>query len=76
MALMSEQEHLIKLANTKMPFGRYKDRYLVDLPEEYVVWYSNKGFPAGVLGNQLREIYEIKLNGLEYLLRPLIKFKK
>jgi uncharacterized protein (DUF3820 family) len=31
-----------------MPFGKYEGRYLIDLPEYYVVWYSNKGFPKGV----------------------------
>jgi hypothetical protein len=56
-----------------MPFGKYKGRYLIDLPEHYMVWYNNKGFPAGTLGNQLKLIYEIKLNGLEELVR---KFKE
>ena len=60
-----EQQHLIKLAHTKMPFGKYKDRYLIDLPEYYVVWYKNNGFPKGVLGEQLQLVYELKLNGLE-----------
>lgn len=69
---MNPQEHLIKLANTKMPFGKYKDRYLVNLPEHYVVWFRQKGFPKGKLGEQLHEIYEIKVNGLEDLIRPLI----
>lgn len=64
---------LVKLANTKMPYGKYKGRYLVDLPEFYVVWYRNNGFPKGKLGEQLSVIYEIKVNGLEHLLRPLIQ---
>ena len=50
-----------------MPFGKYKDWYLIDLPEYYVVWYSNKGFPKGQLGEQLQLVYELKLNGLEEL---------
>jgi uncharacterized protein (DUF3820 family) len=66
-------EHLNKLANTKMPFGKYKGSYLVNLPEHYVVWFKQKGFPEGQLGNMLQEIYEIKLNGLEDLIRKLIK---
>jgi len=69
--VMSDKEYLLKLARTTMPFGRYAGRHLVDLPEDYVVWFKQKGFPAGLLGRQLQEIYEIKLNGLEYLLRPL-----
>ncbi|MCO5260583.1 MAG: DUF3820 family protein [Crocinitomicaceae bacterium] len=55
-----------------MPFGKYKGYYLVDLPEYYVVWYKNNGFPNGKLGEQLQIIYEIKVNGLEPLIRPLI----
>lgn len=65
-------EHLIKLANMRMPFGKFKGRYLVDLPEHYLVWYKQKGFPKGQLGDMLTEIYEIQLNGLEPLIRKLI----
>ncbi|MFD2598142.1 DUF3820 family protein [Sphingobacterium corticis] len=63
---------LLEIANAKMPFGKYKDYYLRNLPEAYLTWYHSKGFPAGKLGQQLATIYEIKLNGLEYLLQPLI----
>ena len=62
---------LLKLAGMRMPFGRYKDRLLIDLPEVYVIWLANKGFPGGPLGEMLREVYEIKVNGLEYLFKPL-----
>jgi len=68
---VSEKEYLLQLARATMPFGRYAGRRLIDLPEDYVVWFRQKGFPQGLLGRQLEEIYEIKLNGLEYLLRPL-----
>lgn len=68
---MFDQEKMIKLAQYKMPFGKYKDRLLVDLPEPYVVWFYNKGFPSGELGEMLGIVYEIKLNGLEYLFKPL-----
>ena len=64
---------LVELANAKMPFGKYAGRYLVDLPERYVLWFKNKGYPAGKLGQQLRAIEEILTNGLEHLLRPLIR---
>ena len=67
-----QQKSLIKLAHTKMPFGKYKGRYLIDLPEYYVVWYHNKGFPKGELGQQLQLIYELKLNGLEDLIRNIL----
>ena len=66
-----QKEHLIALANYKMPFGKYKDRYLIDLPEAYLVWFRQKGFPAGKLGRYLEEVHELKINGLEPLLRKL-----
>lgn len=50
-----------------MPFGKYKDWLLIDLPEPYVMWFSREGFPKGKLGEMLRVVYEVKLNGLEYL---------
>lgn len=62
---------LIELANTKMPYGKYAGRILVDLPEPYVVWLANNAMPKGKLGEQLQLLYEIKVNGLEGLLKPL-----
>lgn len=64
---------LVELANNKMPYGKYQGWRLCHLPEPYLVWYHKKGFPPGKLGLQLATLYEIKLNGLEYLLQPLIK---
>lgn len=66
-------EILIELANTKMPFGKYQGWPLCNLPEPYLLWFYKKGFPPGKLGLLLATLYEIKLNGLEYLLKPLIK---
>ena len=62
---------LIRLTTTPMPYGKYKGWRICDLPEPYLVWMSQKGFPKGQLGQLLGTIYEIKLNGLEYLLKPL-----
>lgn len=66
-----QPEDLSKIANMKMPFGRYKDLPLIDLPEPYVVWFHGQGFPQGELGRLLAQLYEIKVNGLEYLFKPL-----
>ncbi len=66
-------ELLKDLVQMRMPFGKYQGRLLCDLPEYYLVWYHQKGFPAGKLGMLLATLYEIKLNGLEYLLQPLKK---
>jgi uncharacterized protein (DUF3820 family) len=68
-----QQEYLKTLAHTRMPFGKFKGTYLIDLPEHYVVWYHNKGFPKGKLGDMLRLVYELKLNGLEYLIHKIQK---
>ncbi len=69
-----DQQFLIETANMKMPFGKYKDTYLIDIPEYYIVWYKNKGFPNGKLGKMMELVYELKLNGLEDILRNLRKF--
>ncbi|MFM7022104.1 MAG: DUF3820 family protein [Flavobacteriales bacterium] len=62
---------LIDLVKTRMPYGKYKDRLLCDLPVSYLEWFARKGFPNGKLGMLLQTMYEIKLNGLEKLLQPL-----
>ena len=69
----NQKETLIKLANYRMPFGKYTDRLLVEIPEPYFIWFSNKGFPEGELGEFMAMMLEIKTNGLEYLLSPLLK---
>ncbi|GGC93119.1 hypothetical protein GCM10011508_20450 [Flavobacterium lutivivi] len=71
--MSTPQEELIKLAHTKMPFGKYEGYFLIDLPEYYIVWYKTKGFPKGKLGEQLQLVYELKLNGLEDLIRNIKK---
>jgi hypothetical protein len=68
---VNNQEYLIKLAHTTMPFGKYKGRDLINLPEHYIVWYHNKGFPKGQLGEMLQLVYELQLNGLEDLVRNI-----
>ncbi|WP_010520717.1 DUF3820 family protein [Aquimarina agarivorans] len=66
-----QKQFLVELAKAKMPFGKFKDRYLIDLPEHYIVWYKNKGFPKGKLGLQMASVYELKLNGLEDIVRKI-----
>ena len=64
---------LLQVVQMKMPFGKYKDRLLCDLPVSYLEWFCRKGFPKGKLGMLLQTMYEIKINGLDYLLEPLKK---
>lgn len=68
---MDNEEAMKKIITYKMPFGKYKGIALLDLPEPYLVWFSQKGFPEGELGEIMRAVYEIKLNGLEHLFDKL-----
>lgn len=70
---IQSKQFLIKLAKTKMPYGKYKGKFMIDLPEHYVVWYKTKGFPKGQIGDMLATVYELKLNGLEELVRNIQK---
>ena len=69
----SDPAILTTLTTLKMPFGKYKGRLICNLPVEYLEWFARKGFPPGKMGMLLSTAYEIKLNGLEYLLEPLKK---
>ncbi len=69
------QNDLVKLTTVVMPFGKYQGRTLIDLPESYVLWFYDQGFPEGELGKLLGLLYEIKLNGLEDLVLNLKKMQ-
>jgi uncharacterized protein (DUF3820 family) len=69
---MNEQL-LLEAINQTMPFGKYRGRKLLELPEPYLVWFHNQGFPSGKLGEQLALMHEIKVNGLETMLQPLMQ---
>ena len=66
-------EMLMELVTVRMPYGKYQGRALCDLPVAYLEWFNRKGFPPGRIGVLLSALYEIKMNGLEYLLAPLKK---
>jgi hypothetical protein len=68
-----DNQVMLDAINQTMPFGKYAGRKLLFLPEPYLVWFSQQGFPEGKLGQQLALIHEIKVNGLESMLAPLIK---
>lgn len=63
---------LIEAVNQTMPFGKYSGRKLIHLPEPYLVWFHQQGFPDSHLGRQLALMHEIKVNGLEKMLTPLL----
>lgn len=62
---------LVELAGYRMPFGKYEGRALLDLPQAYLVWFMQRGFPSGKLGELMALALEVKSNGLEHLVRPL-----
>ncbi|OQY25662.1 MAG: hypothetical protein B6I37_00365 [Desulfobacteraceae bacterium 4572_35.2] len=69
--IQPDPKDFIDLYTTRMPYGKYEGYRLVDLPEPYVVWLANQGFPHGKLGEMLQSVHAIKVNGLEYLFDPL-----
>ena len=62
--LQPDKQVLIDIVTMKMPFGKYQGRLICDLPEHYLVWFKNKGFPPGKLGELMANTYEFQLNGL------------
>lgn len=70
---MFAKEDLIHIANQEMPFGKYQGYRLINLPEDYLLWFSKKGWPQGKIGELLQLTLEIKINGLETLITPLQK---
>lgn len=68
---MFDKEDLLKIANLTMPFGKYQGKILIDLPEPYLLWFANKGWPEGKIGQLLQLTLDIKINGLENIITPL-----
>ncbi|MEM7361176.1 MAG: DUF3820 family protein [Pseudomonadota bacterium] len=68
-------EHLLKLAHWKMPYGKYQGRALIDLPEEYLFWFEKQGFPEGELGNLLKFCLDLKIEGLDSVVKPIKTMK-
>lgn len=66
-----DHNQLLELVKARMPFGKYEGRLIIDLPEDYLVWFAGKGFPKGKVGRMMQAVYEFKLNGLESLFDPL-----
>jgi uncharacterized protein (DUF3820 family) len=73
--LTPDKNELLDLITARMPFGKYQGRYISDLPEAYLVWFSKQGFPPGKLGKQLQMLYEINANGIGHILDGLRKYR-
>lgn len=67
------KEDLVKLAQWEMPFGKYCGKVLVDLPEEYLFWFQKHDFPRGELGELMKLCLDLKIEGLDSLVKPLKK---
>jgi len=68
---MFDKQDLIALITTTMPYGKFQGRVLIDIPEEYLLWMNKQGMPEGRLGFLLSLALEIRINGLEEILKPL-----
>jgi uncharacterized protein (DUF3820 family) len=66
-----DQEDLRALVTARMPFGKYQDQLLVDLPEAYLVWFRQREWPRGRLGRQLALVFEAQQAGVIDGLRRL-----
>ena len=70
--LEPDPAQLLRLAQARMPFGKYSGWPLIRLPEPYLLWFAREGFPKGVLGEQMAMALEIKTHGLESLVDRLV----
>lgn len=64
---LPDPKMLMDIVTTRMPFGRYSGRCIADLPEPYLVWFNQEGFPKGKLGELMETVYVMKLNGLDHM---------
>ena len=59
------------VANVTMPFGKFKGPRIHRLPEDYLIWFSERGFPTGKLGELMNLALTLQTQGLEHLILPL-----
>jgi uncharacterized protein (DUF3820 family) len=69
---------LAEIGTTRMPFGTYGSKAyppagvpIMDLPEEYLCWFLERGFPKGRLGELMAHVCEIKTVGMDEIFNPL-----
>lgn len=74
------RQMLCEIGKTQMPFGKFGPKEyppagvpLMDLPAEYLMWFKERGFPKGRLGELMEVVYEIKGVGMDSVFDPLRK---
>lgn len=67
-----------EIAAARMPFGKYgRKEYppdgvpIHDLPIDYLVWFQERGFPKGRLGELMAAVFEIKACGMDEVFEPM-----
>jgi uncharacterized protein (DUF3820 family) len=64
---------LADIRQSRMPFGKFGPEHfppdgvpIYDLPVEYLAWFASRGgFPKGRLGELLRMVHQMKVDGLD-----------
>ena len=64
-----DADDLLRLRTETIPFGRYAGRCLIDLPEEYLLWFERREFPNGELGRLMKLALGLKRDGTDELIR-------
>jgi hypothetical protein len=71
-------EDLLAIERMRMPFGKYGPAHhppagvpIFDLPAEYLAWFAKKGFPKGRLGELLRMVHQMKVDGSDSAFDPM-----
>jgi len=74
---------LAEISVTHIPFGKYgiqkfppRGRAIMDLPEEYLLWFQQKGFPKGRLGELMAHVCEIKSVGMDAVFEPFRRVRR
>jgi hypothetical protein len=70
---------LAEIATARIPFGKFGPAQfpphgvlIYDLPVEYLAWFARKDcFPKGRLGELLRMVHQMKVDGLDEVFDPL-----
>ena len=73
---------LAEIGKTHIPFGKFGIKPyppagvpIIDLPNEYLAWFHERGYPKGRLGELMAQVFEIKSVGMDSVFDPLRQAK-